>query len=118
MAQENIQITLPKSGLIATIRPFVRNRDRKAVQRELFASQKYDLNELKEDSEEMKMLIGGEALIGTAEAQCRRLLISVGDNTENPYDVLLDSPHEEDIITVEKAVNKIFEKGRKDRPKE
>lgn len=112
MDRENIVLHLPKSGVEAVIRSFVKNRDRKAVQRALMAGK-----ELHQDDDPTKIGIPAENVGKMVEAQCRALLISVGDETVNPYDVLLDSEYSEDLDVVEAEVQKIFDERGKIDPK-
>lgn len=79
------------------------------MQYELLSKQTYDLNGLKNNTE---MLVDGSVLASSVETQCRCLLISVNGVTENPYDLLLDSEHEEDLALVEKTVANLFNKGQ------
>ena len=106
MAQENITIKLPGSKGEAVIRSFVKNKDRKRVQRALMAGK-----EMREGDNPENITIPGSSLTDMVEAQVRSLLISVDGVTDDPYEVLMESVHEQDLIAVEEAVQKVFDKG-------
>lgn len=112
MAQENITIKLPGSKTEAVIRSFVKNKDRKNVQRALMAGKEMGQNDNPEE-----ITIPAENLTDMVEAQVRALLISVDGNTDDPYEVLMESEFEEDLTAVEEAVQKVFDKGGKVDPK-
>ncbi len=112
MAQENTTIKLPKSGVDAVIRSFVKNKDRKAVQRALMAGKEMGQNDDPEN-----ITIPASNLTNMVEAQVRALLIAVDGDTNDPYNILMESEHEEDLAAVEEAVQKIFDKGGKVDPK-
>lgn len=112
MDKEHSVLRLPKSGVEAVIRSVVKNRDRKAVQRALMTGK-----ELHQDDDPTKIGIPAENVGKMVEAQCRALLVSVGGETVNPYDVLLDSEYAEDLEAVESEVQKLFDAGSKIDPK-
>ena len=111
MAQENQIIDLPGSGGKAEIRSFVKNKDRKAVQRVLVGSKEFG-----ENDDTSKIKVPASNLFDSVEVQVRALLISLRDKDNNlfegdPYDVLLESEYSEDLDAVEAAVQKIFGNG-------
>jgi hypothetical protein len=112
MAQENITVKLPGSKGTAVIRSFVKNKDRKAVQRALMAGK-----EMGQNDDPQNITIPASNLTDMVEAQVRALLISVNDITDDPYEVLMESEFEKDLTTVEEAVQKVFDKGGKVDPK-
>lgn len=116
MAQDPTTIEL-KDGRTATIRSFVRNKDRRKVLRAALASQ-----ELSEDSVssngDVQFTLKGSDAIDYVDAQVEALLLEYNGNTRTPYKELEDSEHEDDYTTISEAVQKIFEasgdpKGKK-----
>lgn len=113
MAQAPITIELPGSTednkREAVVRSFVKNKDRKAIQRISLKDTEIDPEEVKDDQVRVKMR--AENMVDVTSEQVRRLLISYLGNTDDPYEALLESEHEEDMDAVEEAVQKIFDKG-------
>lgn len=112
MAQENITVKLPGSKGIAVIRGFVKNKDRKAVQRVLVGNKEFGEGD---DVETVK--VPASNLFDSVEVQVKALLLSVtdkdGNMAEDPYEWLLDSKYEDDMTAVEAAVQKVFGNGGK-----
>lgn len=110
MAQENTIIDLPGSGGKAEIRSFVKNKDRKAVQRVLVGNKEFG-----EGDDTSQIKVPASNLFDSVEIQVRALLISVrdkeGNQHEDPYEALLESEYSEDLDAVEAAVQKVFGSG-------
>lgn len=116
MAQENITIKLPGSGGEATIRPFVKNKDRRAIRRAAIAKKEFKQEELEAagDSDgNMTFTLKGDDLIDVMDIQLKCLLLSYEGNTEDPFGAMSDSQYEEDMSAVEDAVKKVFDMGDK-----
>lgn len=113
MAQAPITIKLPSSTpeeeKVAVIRSFVKNKDRKAIQRISLEGTELSPEDVKDDQVTVKLR--GENMIKVTEEQVRRLLISYEGDANTPYETMMDSEHEEDMDAVEKAVQKVFGEG-------
>lgn len=109
MAQAPITIQLPGSKGEAVIRAFVKNKDRKAIQRISLEGTELSPEDVKDDQVTVKLR--GENMIRVTEEQVRRLLISYDGDSDTPYDTMMDSEFEEDMEAVEKEVQKVFGEG-------
>lgn len=106
MAQENITVTL-SGDRTAVIRSFVKNKDRRKIQRAMLSGKEYTSEELEamdNSKGEIKMTISREALVGVTEVQIECLLIEYNGNRHDPFEELMDSDSEEDYDLIEKAV--------------
>ena len=113
MAQENITVTL-SGDRTAVIRSFVKNKDRRKIQRAMLAGKEYTSEELEamdNGKGEIKMTISREALVGVTEVQIECLLIEYNGNRHDPFEELMDSDSEEDYNLIEKAVVGVFGKA-------
>lgn len=113
MAQENITVTL-SGDRTAVIRSFVKNKDRRKIQRAMLAGKEYTSEELEamdNGKGEIKMTISREALVGVTEVQIECLLIEYNGNRHDPFEELMDSDSEEDYDLIEKAVVGVFGKA-------
>ncbi len=108
MAQAPITIQLPSGGE-AILRSFVKNKDRKAIQRLSLQGTELSPEDVQDDKVTVKLR--GENMIAVTEEQVRRLLISYRGITDNPYDALMDSESEEDLEIIEKKAQEIFGEG-------
>lgn len=114
MAQEDITVKLPGSGGEAIIRPFVKNKDRRAIRRAAIARKEFKQEELEAagDSEgNMTFTLKGDDLIDVMDIQIKCLLLSYDGNTDDPFSAMSESEYEEDMTAVEEAVKKVFDKG-------
>lgn len=113
MAQENITVTL-SGDRTAVIRSFVKNKDRRKIQRAMLSGKEYTSEELEamdNGKGEIKMTISREALVGVTEVQIECLLIEYNGNRHDPFEELMDSDSEEDYDLIEKAVVGVFGKA-------
>ncbi len=113
MAQENITVKL-SGDRTAVIRSFVKNKDRRKIQRAMLAGKEYTSDELEamdNGKGEIKMTISREALVGVTEVQIECLLIEYNGNRHDPFEELMDSDSEEDYDLIEKAVVGVFGKA-------
>ena len=113
MAQENITVSL-SGDRTAVIRSFVKNKDRRKIQRAMLAGKEYTSEELEamdNGKGEIKMTISREALVGVTEVQIECLLIEYNGNRHDPFEELMDSDSEEDYDLIEKAVVGVFGKA-------
>lgn len=109
MAQSPITVKLPGCGGEAVIRGFVKNKDRKAIQRISLEGTEVSPEDVKDDKVTLKLR--GENMLRVNEEQVRRLLISYNGDADTPYDTMMDSEYEEDMEAVEQAVQKVFGEG-------
>lgn len=113
MTQENITVKL-SGDRTAVIRSFVKNKDRRKIQRAMLAGKEYTSEELEamdNGKGEIKMTISREALVGVTEVQIECLLIEYNGNRHDPFEELMDSDSEEDYDLIEKAVVGVFGKA-------
>ncbi len=111
MAQENITVELPGCGGEAVIRSYIKNKDRKAISRMVFAGKEFKQSELVEASkkgEDIELTIPGVNLGSVTNEQTRRLLISYDGNTKEPYEEMMESEYKEDMDVVENVVRAVF----------
>lgn len=112
MSRENITVQLLGCGGIAEIRSFIKNRDRKAVQRAMLASKEYKQSDLKaSEGGSIELTIAGSDLVDITGEQTRCLLVSFNGIVDNPYEAMLDSECEEDMLAVETAASEVFNKA-------
>ena len=113
MAQENIIVQLDKERT-AVIRSFIKNKDRRKIQRAMLAGKEYTQEELEamdNGKGELKMTISRESLVGVGEVQIECLLLEYNGNSFDPFTELMDSDNENDYDLIEAAVGKIFTKA-------
>lgn len=113
MAQENITVKL-SGDRTAVIRSFVKNKDRRKIQRAMLAGKEYTSEELEamdNGKGEIKMTISRESLVGVTEVQIECLLLEYNGNTYDPFNELMESDSEEDYDLIEKAVVGVFGKA-------
>ena len=113
MAQENTTIELGE-GRKAVIRSFVKNKDRRRIQRAMLSGKEYTQEELERmdnDKGEIKMTISRESLVGVTEVQVECLLIEYNENRFDPFEELMESDNEDDYDRIEKAVVAVFNKS-------
>lgn len=113
MAQENITVKL-SGDRTAVIRSFVKNKDRRKIQRAMLAGKEYTSEELEamdSGKGEIKMTISRESLVGVTEVQIECLLLEYNGNTYDPFNELMESDSEEDYDLIEKAVVGVFGKA-------
>lgn len=109
MPQAPITIQLPGSGGEAILRSFVKNKDRKAIQRLSLAGTEISQEDIKDDKAQVKLQ--AQNMVDVTSEQVKRLLISYDGNTEDPYRAMEESEYEEDMDAVETAAQKIFDRG-------
>lgn len=113
MAQENITVNL-SGDRTAVIRSFVKNKDRRKIQRAMLAGKEYTSEELEamdNGKGEIKMTISRESLVGVTEVQIECLLLEYDGNRYDPFNQLMESDSEEDYDLIEKAVVGVFGKA-------
>lgn len=113
MAQDNTIIELGE-GRKAVIRSFVKNKDRRRIQRAMLSGKEYTQEELERMDDgkgEIKMTISRESLVGVTEVQVECLLIEYNENRFNPFEELMESDNEDDYDRIEKAVVEVFNKA-------
>lgn len=113
MAQENITVKL-SGDRTAVIRSFVKNKDRRKIQRAMLAGKEYTSEELEamgNGKGEIKMTISRESLVGVTEVQIECLLLEYNGNTYDPFNELMESDSEEDYDLIEKAIVGVFSKA-------
>lgn len=113
MAQENITVKLPGSGGEAIIRPFVKNKDRRAIRRAVIASKEFSQKELEaaeDNNGDMTFTIKGDDLNDVMDVKIKCLLLSYEGNTDDPFGAMDESQYEQDMNAVEEAVKNVFDK--------
>jgi len=113
MAQENITVKLPGCGGEAIIRPFVKNKDRRAIRRAVMASKEFSQQELEaagDDDGNMSFTIKGNDLNDVMDVKVKCLLLSYDGNTDDPFNAMNESEYEEDMNAVEEAIKTVFDK--------
>lgn len=112
MAQTPIEVKLPGCGGVAHIRSFVKNKERKAVQRATVASGEIDPSDIKDGEDEVSFKIKAVDAVSTIDVQTKFLLLDYNGDSETPYETMMESEFEQDMDAVEKAVTKVFNKNK------
>lgn len=118
MAQENIKITLPQSGIEAVIRPYVRRKDEKRVN-SVFYNQTMDIpvsadGKTKNDYE---MKFDMSKIGDVDDMQIVTMLISLDGKTDFDMDAI-EELHVDDYKLLLDETNKIFGDKRVDKQAE
>lgn len=112
MAQVPIEVKLPGCDGVAHIRSFVKNKERKAVQRALVSNSEFDPNTIEDKGEEVSFNIKAVDAVSNIDIKTKFLLLDYNGNSENPYEEMMESEFEEDMDAVETAVARVFDKNK------
>lgn len=133
MAQENIKLTLPQSGLECELLPYVTHKLARAVNRATLGDQKILMSEISEKQKELEasglkpeevnekmteeMLKGQEVKLSDMneldDIKVKGLLVKFGDKSKVEIsDEDIDTLPEKDFKALSVAANKVFEESQ------
>ena len=113
MAQENIKVTLPDSGLEAEIRPYVRRKDEKRVDKAVFGDETADIpvgSGVAATIKEVKIKLSNT--LDVADIEVMTMLIRLGEN-QNPTKEDVEELSSKDYQELLDIVDPMFDRGEK-----
>jgi len=101
-------------GRYAVVRAFIKNRDRSAYNSLVFGGQKIPMKDLESGNGEISLEMSG--MIGASDHLIKMLLLDYCGNTQEPFEVLMDSEFGDDYEIIGREVQEVFA-GDRNRPK-